>query len=190
MLGMFVNKYKREVHQLLNLMWENVEFIRKQLADRKYSVGPLVYGVENYVSIDGKLEPAHYHTPEFGFPYGVIGCTLDGLNFVMAVESASVSEAFLKEAIEGFPFIQIYGGKDFQRNFYPSSDEEKEILQHIKSSREKTIQLNTTIAVPWDNFRKASVRLLRIVEKLVEMVGSHETKTVNPMQSPKYKKLR
>jgi hypothetical protein len=77
-------------------MWENVEFIRKQLADRKYSVGPLVYGVENYVSINGKLEPAYYHTPEFGFFYGVIGFTLDGLNFIMAVESASVSEAFLK----------------------------------------------------------------------------------------------
>jgi len=190
MLTVFVNKHKREVHQLLNLMWENVEFIRKQLADQKYSVGPLVYGVENYVSIDGELEPAHYHTPEFGFLYGVIGCTLDGLNFVMAVESARVSEAFLKEVIESFPFIQIYGGKDFKHNFYPGPDEEKEVLQNIKSSGEQTIQLGISIEDPWDNFRKASVQLLGIAEKLVEMVCSHEIKTANPLQFPKYKKLR
>lgn len=190
MAAMFVNKHKREVHQLLNLMWESMEFIRKQLADRKYSVGPLVYGVENYVSINGKLEPAHYPTPEFGFSYGVIGCTLDGLGFVMAVESHGVSAAFLKEVIKRFPQIQMYGGKDFKHSFYPSRNEEKEILQHIKSSREETIQLNITIADPWGSFRKASVQLLDTVEKLVEIVRSHRIKAVNPMQSPKYKELR
>jgi len=190
MLVMFVNKHKREVHQLLNLMWENTAFIRKLLADRKYSVGPLVYGVENYVSINGKLEPAHYHTPEFGFPYGVIGCTLDGFGFVMAVESREVSEAFLKEVIKSFPLIQIYGGRDFKSNFYPSSNEEKEILQHIKNSREETIQLNIIIADPWDSFTKASVQLLDIVEKLVGIVRFHRIKVVNPMQLLKYKEIR
>jgi len=190
MLGMFVNKHKREVHQLLNLMWENAEFIRRQLADRKYSMGPLVYGVENYVSINGKLEPAHYHTPEFGFPYGVIGCTLDGFGFVMALEARGVSEAFLKEVIKSFPLIQIYGGRDFKRNFHPSPKEEKKILKHIKSSREETIQLNIVIADPWDSFIKASLQLLDIVEKLVEIVRSHGIKVVNPMQLPKYRELR
>ena len=187
MLTMFVKKHKGDIHQLFNLMWENVELIRRQLADRKYSVGPLVYGVGNYVSINGKLKPAHYYTPEFGFPYGVVGCTLDGLNFVMAVESAGISEAFLKEVIKNFPLIQIYGGKDFKHNFYPCPDKEKEILQCIKGSQEKIIQLNIIIADPWDKFRKASIQLLDIVEKLVEIVRSHKIKIVNPMQSPKYK---
>jgi hypothetical protein len=168
-------------------MWDNVEFIRRQLADRKYSVGPLVYGVRNYVSINGELVPAHYHTPEFGFSYGVVGCTLDGLNFVMAVESATISEAFLKEVIKTFPSIQIYGGKDFEHNFYPCPDKEKEILQRIRSSQEETIQLNITIADPWDRFRKASIQLLDIIEKLVKIVSFHKIKIVNPMQSPKYK---
>lgn len=190
MLTMFVNKHKREIHQLLNLMWENTECIRKQLADRKFSVGPLVYGVENYVSINGRLKPAHYHTPEFGFLYGVIGCTLDGLNFVMAVESTGVSEAFLKEVIKSFPLIQIYGGTDFTHKFYPCPNEEKEILQRIKGSREEAIQLDITITDPWDSFRKVSVQLLDIVEKLVKIVRSHEIKIVNPMQSPKYKESR
>ena len=187
MLAMFVNKYKRDIHRLLNLMWENVKFIRRQLANRKYSVGPLVYGVGNYVSINGKLEPAHYHTPEFGFPYGVIGCTLDGLNFVMAVESTTISEEFLKELIKNFPSIQIYGGKDFKHNFYPCPDKEKEILQRIRSSREETIQLDITIADPWDRFREASIQLLDIVEKLIEIVNSYGIRIVNPMQLPKYK---
>jgi len=187
MLTMFVNKHKRDIHQLLNLMWKNVEFIRRQLADRKYSVGPLVYGVGNYVSINGKLEPAHYHTPEFGFSYGVVGCTLDGLNFVMAVESARISEVFLKDVIKNFPMVQIYGGKDFKHNFYPCPDKEKKILQRIRSSQEETIQLDITISDPWDRFREVSIQLLDIVEKLVEIVSSHKIKIINPMQSPKYK---
>lgn len=85
--------------------------------------------------------------------------------------------------IKSLPLIQIYGGKDFRHNFYPCPNEEKEILQHIKSSREETIQLDVTIADPWDRFRKASVQLLDIVEKLVEIARSHEIKVVNPMQS-------
>jgi len=163
-------------------------FIRKQLAFRKYSVRPLVHGVENYVFIDEKLEPAHYYTPEFGFPYGVIGCTLEGLNFTMAVKSKGVSEAFLKEVIKSFPLIQIYGGKDFEHNFYPCPNEEKEILQRIKCSREETIQLNITVSDPWDKFKQASLQLLDIVEKLVEIARFHEIKAVNPLLSPKYEK--
>ena len=190
MLTVFVNKHKREVHQLLNKMWKNVEFIRKQLVDRKYSVGPQVYGVENYVSIDGKLEPTHYHTPEFGFPYGVIGCTLDGLFLVMVVESTSISEAFLRVVIKSFPLIQIYGGRDVAHNFYPCPNEEREIFHDIKSSQEEAIQLDVTITDPWDRFTKASVQLLDIVEKLVEIALSHEIKIINPMQSSKYREPR
>jgi len=158
-----------------------LEFIRRQLGDRKYSVGPLVYGVGNYVSINGKLKPAHYYTPEFGFPYGVIGCALDGLNFVMGVESARISEAFLKEVIKSSPLIQIYGGRDLRHNFYPSPGKEKEILQRIRSSQEETIQLDITMSNPWDKFRKASIQLLDMVEKLVVIVHSHKIKVVNPM---------
>ncbi len=150
----------------------------------------MVYGVGNYVFINRKLEPAYYHTPEFGFPYGVIGCTLDGLSFVMAVESRGVSEEFLKEVIKSFPQIQIYGGKYFEHNFYPSPYKEKEILQQIESSQEETIQLNITIADPWSKFKEASVQLLNVVEKLVEIVRSHEIKLVDPTQSLKYKGCR
>ena len=105
----------------------------------------------------------------------------------MAVESTTISEEFLKEVIKNFPSIQIYGGKDFKHNFYPCPDKGKEILQRIRSSREETIQLDITIADPWDRFREASIQLLDIVEKLIEIVSSYGIRIVNPMQLPKYK---
>lgn len=187
MLTTFIGKHKRKIHQLFNLMWENVDFIRKQLVDRGYAVGPLVCGVENYVSIDGRLEPAHYHTPEFGFSYGVVGCTLDGLCYVVAVGSTWISEVFLKEIIESFPFIKMYGGKDFKRNFYPCPGGTREIIERIKSSGEETIQLNITVPNPWDRSEKASIELLGIVEKLVRILRSHKIRILNPLESTKYR---
>lgn len=117
MLSMFVNRHKREIHKLFNSIWENVAFIRKELLNRGYTVGPLTYGVENYILIDGKLEPAYYHTPEFGFSYGIVGCTLDGLNYVVAIKSKTISETFLKEMIETFPLMKMYGGKNLSGIF-------------------------------------------------------------------------
>lgn len=188
MLTPFVRSHKREIHELLNLMWKNVDYIRTQLINRGYTVGPLVCGVENYVTIDGRLEPAHYHTPEFGFSHGVIGCALNGLCYVAAIKSKQISERFLKGTIESFPFIKIYGGKDFKRNFYPPPGETQEILERIKTSQEETIQLNITLTDPWDRFEEASTELLDIIEKLVKILRSHKMRVITPLESMKYKK--
>jgi len=190
MFTKFVKEHKKSIHQLFNLMWETTEYIRKQLAEQGYSVGPLVHGIENYILIDGKFEPAHYPTPEFGFPCGVVGCILDGLYFVMAIEVSSISAEFLKEIIKEFPQIQIYGGKDFTRNFYPPPSQEEVIFQDIKSSGEETIQLEIIISELWDESKKASVQLISGIEELIRIARSHKIKIVNPLQSPRYRVKR
>lgn len=49
MFTKFAKEHKKSIHQLFNLMWETTEYIRKQLAEQGYSVGPLVHGIENYI---------------------------------------------------------------------------------------------------------------------------------------------
>lgn len=105
----------------------------------------------------------------------------------MAIEVSSISAEFLKEIIKEFPQIQIYGGKDFTRNFYPPPSQEEVTLQDIKSSGEETIQLEIIISELWDESKKASVQLISGIEELVRIARSHKIKIVNPLQSPRYR---
>jgi len=169
-------------------MWKNVAFVQKELSNRGYSVGPIICGAKNCVLIGGKLKPAHYHTPEFGFTYGVVGCTLDGIQYTVAIMSRTISEIFLKETIENFPLIALYGGKNFKRDFYPTSKVPKEILKQIKMSKEENVQLGITLENPWDKFKESSIELLDTIEKIVKKLRVHKIKVVNPLLYPKYRR--
>ena len=188
MLEILVNRHKKKIHKLLNAMWKGVVFIQKELLNRGYTVGPLTFGMENYISIDGRLRPAHYYTPEFGFSYGVVGCTLDGLNYIASTKSKTFSETFLKEIIEDFPSMKMYGGKDFKRDFYPSFRIPKEILEEIKVSKEEDVQLNITLEKPWDQLEESSIELLAAIEKITKKLRVHRIEIVDPLQYPKYRK--
>jgi len=171
----------------LNLTWKSASFTRKELLNRGYVVGPLTFGMENCILIDGRPQLTHYHTPEFGFSYGVVGCTLDGLHYVVAIKSETLSEAVLTEIIKNFPLIKVYGGKNFKRDFYPASKVPKEILRQIKMSNEENVQFDITLENPWDQFRESSKEFLAIIEKVVEKLHAYKITAINPLQATKYR---
>jgi hypothetical protein len=150
-LAEFLLNNKREIHALLNYMWESIEklytLFEEIIADRDLDN---VHG--NYVAIDKCWEEATYPNPTIIFPFGESGFSLDGLYCVFAIDPQMVNElliAKLMQLARDYPFLhfEIYGGADCFKTFFSGKKQEDidVVLSQIKQSDEEVLQVEISL---------------------------------------------
>lgn len=180
MMSGFVEEYKASIHHVLNAMWEAAETTREMLRRKGFKVGGITHGIGNYIFIGGEYQRASYCTPEFGFEKGVVWCNLNGLGFTSAVKRQSVTRSFLSKLIDEIEGVEVYGGKDYERDFYPGHTVEEAYRMIIESS-EQTIQISIRITRFWDNIPAATQELINRITRFTKIVEEFKVEVLNPL---------
>ncbi|AFK21921.1 hypothetical protein Py04_0319 [Pyrococcus sp. ST04] len=134
----------REVHELLNRMWEGIFELREELKSELvgFEVEEVSEVFNAYLYIDGEWREMKYPHPAFTVrPAGEVGATLQGFYFVFAFPKDDLNLEFIKEFIQKFERSFIYGMENFLEDFYnyerPRTPEE--VWRSIEESNEEMI---------------------------------------------------
>ncbi|MFA4646926.1 DUF3201 domain-containing protein [Pyrococcus kukulkanii] len=143
----------REVHELLNKMWEGIFELREELREELegFEVEDVSEVFNAYLYIDGKWEEMKYPHPAFTVkPAGEIGATPQGFYFVFAFPKDELTEEFVREFISKFQRSFIYGMENFLDDFYNYEHprDPKEVWESIVKSSEEMI--NFEVDFPFD----------------------------------------
>ncbi|MDV3104185.1 DUF3201 domain-containing protein [Thermococcus waiotapuensis] len=163
-------KMVREIHSLLNRIWEDIFTLNEELKAELPGKGFKVEDVEEvfgaYIFLDGEWEEMKYPHPAFEIkPQIEVGATPESYYFVVAVPKEKVSENFVELFTETFRRSFIYGAEDFLNDVYNWRRDEGvspgEILEKISDSDERVFQFEA-------NFESAE-ELKEGIYKLIDL---------------------
>ena len=117
-LSRFLLKYKKEVHESLNYLWEAAAELR-EVFSREFQTSQLMPALNSYILIGSKWCKQKYPIPAFKFSIGEVSVNLESASAVISVYSSTINEKFLA-AVTKHTSIEIYGGKNFLHTFYKS----------------------------------------------------------------------
>ena len=97
----------------------------------------------HYIRIDGKDVLQKYYVPVFTIKYkGDIGINIDGFFFEIMKKKSEILLEQIKDIIQKFPNIEIYGYNDCLNYFYKKGDKAEIVFKKITQSKEEIIQFN------------------------------------------------
>ncbi len=174
----FLSKYKKEIHESLNHLWEMALELR-EVFNQEYQVSKLTPAFNNYILVNGKWLEQKYPIPSFRFSIGEVSVNLEFISAVIGIYSNTLNEKFL-ETIVKYADIEVYGGRNFLHTFYESSMkiDPKDLLRNIRESGEEVIQLE--IKTKHTRYFK----LLKEVKHLDTLIRKHKIKVVQPLRDP------
>jgi hypothetical protein len=147
----FLLKNKKQIHELLNHMWDTIEKLAFKL-EKELPESDLDNTHGNFITFESGWAEAHYPNPSITFPFGEIGYSLDGLYCVFALLVENLEEKHLVQFL-AIPHnnqeisLELYGGDDCFSTIYNSIDggDIDDILKAIKASTEEIIQIELEV---------------------------------------------
>ncbi|ASJ15924.1 hypothetical protein A3L04_01955 [Thermococcus chitonophagus] len=160
----------REVHELLNKMWEGIfelrEELRQELEDFEVEEVGEVFNA--YLYIDSRWEEMKYPHPAFTIrPAGEVGATPQGFYFVFAFPKEEITEDFVREFIEGFGRAFIYGMENFLDDFYnyerPISP--ADVWRKIRESDEEMINFEVDFSFDKEEVKRDLLKFIELARR-------------------------
>ncbi|AEH25226.1 DUF3201 domain-containing protein [Pyrococcus yayanosii] len=162
----------REVHKLLNRMWEGIFRLREELKEEL--TGFTVEDVEEvfnaYIYIDGEWREMKYPHPAFALkPYGEVGATIQGFYFVFAFEREAISKEFVRDFVRSFRRAFIYGAENFLEDFYNHErpKDPEEVFEDMMRTNEEVFNFEVDVSLDERELKEE-------LKKFIELAKRHD----------------